>query len=258
MRKYILMKNEIVLFTTDQGSLLIRLLLAHFISDFILQSSNIVNNKKWLTKQMLIHVAIVFVSTLVLSKMLLISATIALSHWLIDSIKMHLLEKKKSWESRLFFIDQGIHIFILLVIWTIHFNIFPKVFSAIELPFFNYKISLLLLAYIFIMYPTGYIIKHSIAKIAPRITNVHLQEEDESIEILNGGKLIGQFERLIILTFVLLNQYEAIGFLITGKSIIRFAERDGKLRSEYVLVGTLMSFAIAIITGVVIKKLLFL
>ena len=54
----------------------------------------------------------------------------------------------------------------------------------------------------------------------------------------------------------LLNQYEAIGFLITGKSIIRFAQKDENLKSEYVLVGTMMSYAIAIITGVIINNLL--
>lgn len=250
------MKNEIIIFTTEQGSLLIRLLLAHFISDFILQNKYLVDNKKWLSTQMLIHIVVVFVSTLVLSKMFLISTSIAICHWMIDSIKMELLKKKKSWESRLFFIDQATHIFMILTIWAIHFNIFYKLFEAVELPFFNYKISLVLLAYVFVMYPIGYVIKYLTAKITPTKSNVDEIEKEKSAEILDGGKLIGQFERLIILTFVLLNQYEAIGFLITGKSIIRFAEKDGKLRSEYVLVGTMMSYALAIITGVIINSLL--
>lgn len=77
---------------------------------------------------------------------------------------------------------------------------------------------------------------------------------DDKIE--NGGRRIGQFERAIILTFVLLQQYEAIGFLITGKSIIRFAQRDENLRSEYVLVGTMMSYAFSILTGVLVRWLL--
>ncbi len=71
----------------------------------------------------------------------------------------------------------------------------------------------------------------------PTITT---REETEAKEnkIEHGGRRIGQFEqRIIILTFVLLQQYEAIGFLITGKSIIRFAQRDENLRSEYVLVA---------------------
>ena len=45
MKKYMLMKNEIIIFTTEHGSLLIRLLLAHFASDFMLQNKYMVNNK---------------------------------------------------------------------------------------------------------------------------------------------------------------------------------------------------------------------
>ena len=72
----------------------------------------------------------------------------------------------------------------------------------------------------------------------------------------NGGKSIGIYERIIILTFVLMGQYEAIGFLITGKSIIRFVNKDEHIRSEYVLLGTMMSYMFAIVIGVLIKLLL--
>ena len=77
------------------------------------------------------------------------------------------------------------------------------------------------------------------------------RNSDETLE--RGGKLIGQFERIIILTFVLLNQYEAIGFLITGKSIILFASNNENLRSEYVLIGTMINYDIIIITGVLLN-----
>ena len=122
-----LMKNEIIIFTTEHGSLLIRLLIAHFASDFMLQNKYMVNNKKWLSKQMLIHIAIVFISTFVLSKIFLISIAIAISHWLVDSIKIQIAEKKKSWESRLFFFDQITHILVILTIWALYLNIFSKI-----------------------------------------------------------------------------------------------------------------------------------
>jgi hypothetical protein len=250
------MKNEVALFTLKEGNLLIRLLLAHFASDFILQNKYLVDNKKWFSKQMLIHISIVFATTYLLSKSFAISISITIQHWLIDAIKIQLLNRKPKWESRLFFIDQFIHLMAIVAVWTLHYNIGIKLFKAIALPFLNYKISLVILAYVFVMYPVGYIIKYLTDNIAPTKTNTSVKEKSDSAEILNGGKLIGQFERLIILTFVLINQYEAIGFLITGKSIIRFAEKDGNLRSEYVLVGTMMSYAIAIITGVLINSLL--
>jgi hypothetical protein len=250
------MKNDLILFSMEEGNFLIRLLLAHFASDFILQNKYLVDNKKWVSKQMLIHIAIVFITTLALSKSFVISLSIAMLHWIVDALKIQLLKKNRNWESRLFFIDQLIHLMSIITIWTIHFKISIKLYKAIELPFLNYKISLIILAYVFVIYPVGHIIKYLTSKISPTKPSNDIKENSNSSEILDGGKLIGQFERLIILTFVLLNQYEAIGFLITGKSIIRFAQKDENLRSEYVLVGTMMSYAIAIITGVIINNLL--
>jgi hypothetical protein len=110
----------------------------------------------------------------------------------------------------------------------------------------------LLLGYIWLIYPTGYLIKF----ITQSIAHTNSQNTTTQANVEHGGKLIGQFERIIILTLVLFNQYEAIGFLITGKSIIRFADHNSDLRSEYVLVGTMMSYAIAILTGVIINFLL--
>lgn len=50
----------------------------------------------------------------------------------------------------------------------------------------------------------------------------------------------------------MLGEYEAIGFLIAAKSILRFKETD-TARTEYVLIGTLLSFGVAIMCGVVIE-----
>jgi len=68
-------------------------------------------------------------------------------------------------------------------------------------------------------------------------------------ELLNAGKLIGNIERVLTLTLVLLNQYEIVGFIIAAKSILRFKDTDTS-RTEYVLIGTLLSFGIAILLGI--------
>ena len=70
-----------------------------------------------------------------------------------------------------------------------------------------------------------------------------------------AGKWIGIFERMLILTFVINNQYEAIGFLIAAKALLRFRESDLKL-TEYVLIGTLISFTITILLGIFVKMVL--
>jgi len=58
----------------------------------------------------------------------------------------------------------------------------------------------------------------------------------------------------LILTFILLQQYAAIGFLVAAKSIFRFSE--SRKVGEYVLIGTLLSFVIAVIVGLVAGALL--
>ena len=59
-----------------------------------------------------------------------------------------------------------------------------------------------------------------------------------------SGALIGSLERILILTFMLMGNYEAAGLTVAAKSILRFKDSEG-LRTEYVLVGTLLSFVIA-------------
>jgi hypothetical protein len=48
------------------------------------------------------------------------------------------------------------------------------------------------------------------------------------------------------------NQFDAVGFLIAAKSILRFKD-DNTLKTEYVLIGTMLSFGIAIACGLLIN-----
>lgn len=67
----------------------------------------------------------------------------------------------------------------------------------------------------------------------------------------NGGRAIGQLERGLIFLFVLTGQTQAIGLLIAAKSVLRFgAVKDDLKVSEYVIIGTLSSFAWAIVTAI--------
>lgn len=71
-----------------------------------------------------------------------------------------------------------------------------------------------------------------------------------------GGRMIGYAERLLIVAFVLLGAYEAVGFLVAAKSILRFSEsRKDKKMAEYVLVGTLLSYLLAVAVGVALRLL---
>ena len=84
-------------------------------------------------------------------------------------------------------------------------------------------------------------------------------EEDKSEDSLeNAGKYIGILERLFVFGFILLNQWSAIGLLIAAKSVFRFGDlsraKDRKL-TEYILIGTLISFGLAISVGLLYQYL---
>ena len=77
----------------------------------------------------------------------------------------------------------------------------------------------------------------------------------EKDELPNAGKLIGITERILTLTLIILGQYAAIGFIMAAKSILRFKETQTQ-KAEYVLIGTMLSFGIAIITGIFVQNLI--
>jgi predicted permease len=78
----------------------------------------------------------------------------------------------------------------------------------------------------------------------------------EAEGVQGAGALIGFLERGLVLTFVLLNQYTAIGLILTAKSIARYKELDNRRFAEYFLIGTLSSVLFAILIGVIAKWLL--
>jgi len=82
---------------------------------------------------------------------------------------------------------------------------------------------------------------------------------DEDAGLSDGGRIIGYAERLLIFVFVLAGAPSAIGFLVTAKSIFRFGEVTGEAKrkqAEYIIIGTLVSFAYAVTTAYLVRWVL--
>jgi hypothetical protein len=80
-----------------------------------------------------------------------------------------------------------------------------------------------------------------------KVTRRLIRENNLIIEGLkNGGKRIGQLERTLIFLLVFIGQPAGIGFLIAAKSVLRFEETKKQQLAEYVLIGTLLSFSLAL------------
>lgn len=80
---------------------------------------------------------------------------------------------------------------------------------------------------------------------------------DDDRGLVNGGAWIGLLERAFTFVLVLAGRFDAIGFLIAAKSILRFsyAAKD-RSRSEYVIIGTLISFGWAVVAASATNALL--
>ena len=67
------------------------------------------------------------------------------------------------------------------------------------------------------------------------------------------GKFIGYVERFLIITLMLIGFNNGIGFVLAAKSILRYGSQKGDedkaAFTEYVIFGTLLSYALAIIVG---------
>jgi hypothetical protein len=75
-------------------------------------------------------------------------------------------------------------------------------------------------------------------------------ERDLTLVDLRGGRLIGPVERLLIAALTLSGSFAIVAALVAAKGIVRFPEisRDsaGGSKAEYFLVGSLVSWAVAI------------
>jgi hypothetical protein len=231
--------------------LLIKLLIIHFLGDFVFQTNNFTKSKekyKLHSYHLYLHAGIHgILSWLILweLKYWYVALFIFATHLLIDAVKLYATTKNNNrW---LFLMDQLLHISILVVLTAI---IEPFSFSILQ----DYTAHLwsLLLCILFLTSPVAIMLKVF-------FTRWKLTEDDTGFYGLkNAGKWIGAIERLLIFLFIITDNFSAVGLLLTAKSVFRFGDlskaKNMKL-TEYVLIGTLLSFGIAILTGLLFKNL---
>lgn len=95
--------------------------------------------------------------------------------------------------------------------------------------------------------------------VVARIIEPYADQLENEEGLMDGGRVIGYAERLLIYVFVLAGAPGAIGFLVTAKSIFRFGEVTGEKKrrhAEYIIIGTLTSFAYAATTSYLVHWVL--
>lgn len=226
--------------------LFIKLLLAHLIGDFVLQPFRWVIHKEankitsiYLYLHVLVHGALMMLLLWDIGYWKIV-VIIMISHFFLDVAKLYAnpLFKNKSIP---FFVDQILHLMVLYGC-AYYGNLFDHTMYLLsQIDWF------LVTAIVFVTYPAAIIMGVLLEGMSKKIELDHKS-------LPNAGKYIGMIERLFVLVFILLGRWEAIGLLITAKSVFRFndlKERNNRKLTEYILIGTLLSFGLAIITGII-------
>ncbi|HXB70711.1 MAG TPA: hypothetical protein VNY05_20935 [Candidatus Acidoferrales bacterium] len=70
---------------------------------------------------------------------------------------------------------------------------------------------------------------------------------------LNHGRLIGNIERLILVLLVANGQYTALAFFFAAKGLIRSKDVERRAWADYLILGSLTSFLVAVVAGLLIQ-----
>jgi hypothetical protein len=75
-----------------------------------------------------------------------------------------------------------------------------------------------------------------------------------SNESYTHGRMIGQVERAIVLLIVMAGNLAALAFFFAATGLIRSRELEERTRVDYLLLGSLISFLIALAAGLILQK----
>jgi len=238
------------------------LIIAHFLGDFIFQSSTIASKKKSSLKYMALH-CLIYSSFIILSlvgfgplkNVIYVALIIIMSHIIIDFSRNIILSKlvkkqvdHKTLDFVIFIADQILHI--MIIICSIHLlkgtNDFGKAVLNELLLHLSWKQLhngiILAFLYILCLSPAAVFIK--------KIFILFSFQSDDDFKTKDGliksGYLIGVLERIIILTLGVSGQLGTIGFVFAAKSLARFNQLNDKDFAEKYLIGTLLSVVIVL------------
>ncbi|QPG07072.1 DUF3307 domain-containing protein [Salinimonas marina] len=232
-------------------TLLLLLLSAHFIGDFYLQPNHWIADRHAhkarsvaLYKHTAMHAVLAAIafyfagydwSTLGAGTLV-----VAVSHGLIDYFKAGRTS------TLAFVVDQLAHLLIIGIVCAVALNLTVGQLQGYFLSLRQPAWLIYLLGYLFILQPASILIAQVLAGHTARLQNT------DSQSLGSAGRWIGYVERLLALSFVLVEQYTGLGFLVATKTVFRVGDlsksKDMRL-TEYMMLGTLISFAIALITG---------
>ncbi|MBA3927735.1 DUF3307 domain-containing protein [Listeria rustica] len=277
-------------------NLLLPLLLAHFLADFVLQTDKMVCIKKErfsyhkmqiLGWHVFVHFSLYFVAILVYYCwfddttsfwiLLAMISGITILHFIVDLAKSpaeKLFRDTQIVHLFSYIFDQILHIVVIyLGVWLVfggqsfllpsELGVYPK-FCALA--------SLVII----IVYFVGYLIPYILGVLMPGFNmekkSISVTKQDGKIILtknqdvpavsnkeLKAGRYIGGLERLLLLIFMVLQIYSAIPIIIALKTLARFKElENNRAFAEYYLIGNFLSMIFGVLTSLLFIYILHL
>jgi hypothetical protein len=241
--------------------LLIPLVAGHLLGDFVLQSDEMVRRRGSLGV-VLAHCLIVALVSWALTGHFAtwwwLVPALFVTHLAIDVTKDALGKRLERRELVLFASDQMAHL-VVLVLLTAAVTATPALArTAIgdglwsELAGARYLRGLTLVSgWMLVALASGHFLSLLLRRFEDELS------EAQKGGLPGGGYWIGVTERSLIYLFILIGEPSGIGFLAAAKSVFRIGElkeaEDRKL-AEYILIGTLVSFTVAMVIGLLTRE----
>lgn len=233
------------------------LVLSHLLSDFVFQGKTLAQRKKESLLIVAGHALIflvcaslmllLFQPQVISASMVILLLILTAAHFLLDTSKnyLELAFPRPSFEWLI--LDQILHLGFISASWAYFKSIaFPDFINLLRAESLPDKLVLIIIGYVFIWGGT-----HFVRRLLEKVPPIKAGPGE-----FNIGMIIGNLERILIFTLVLVDQYAVIGLVLAAKSIARFEELKNREFAEYYLIGTLMSYLLAIGVGIMVKLLI--
>jgi hypothetical protein len=243
--------------------------LAHLLTDFVFQTHRLVEQKKrGSVFAYFLHGLTHYLSALILVSFFLAGSglslrthivvlALALVHLLIDFAKIQLTQKSFVNDGAMAYVsDQLLHfVSVAIAAWLLAPGLpFAEVAELLgKSRAIPSKLLFIPIIYVGVIFGGGYLIR---ALTRPLAKSIHLEQPEKGGEPMqNAGLYIGWLERFLLLTALLLQSPGTAGLILAAKAIARYPEFKSEHFAEYFLIGTLLSFSIAVLGGVVLARI---